>query len=287
MNGSDAVDHRFVTLRFVAGSYPRTAGIPVRRGRSFSDAEAADPRTLLVLVNETMARRYWPDGDPLGKRLRLPDSPYENAWLTVVGVVGDVSQRNLGDKPGNQIYLPLAHSRDISFVVRATHDDAAIVMPASRAIAAIDSGLPVNARTMRDVYAWFARDREMQGFVLGSLGLVALLLSALGVYAVMALLVSQERREFAIRLALGSSNEALHRLVLGRSLRTASAGIGAGLLLASIMTSLLSAMFFGVRPFDLRTMAAAAALVAATALFASWWPARRAMKVDPMAVLRI
>jgi ABC-type antimicrobial peptide transport system permease subunit len=122
--------------------------------------------------------------------------------------------------------------------------------------------------------------------VLASLGLVALLLSALGVYAVLALLVSQEQREFAIRLALGSSNEAIHRLVLGRSLRVASAGIGAGLLLASIMTSLLSVIFFGVHPFDPRVMAAAAALVAATALFASWWPARRAMKVDPMAVLR-
>ncbi len=286
LEGSDARDRRFASLRFVADSYLRTVGIPIRRGRSFSEAEAADPRTLLVLVNDTMARRYWPEADPIGKRLRLPDSPYEGAWLTVAGVVGDVAERSPGDEPGNQIYLPLAHSRDISFVVRATHDDAAIVMPVRRAIAAIDSGLPVNARTMRDVYAWFVRDREMQGFVLASLGLVALLLSALGVYAAMALLVSQERREFAIRLALGSSNEALHRLVLGRSLRIASAGIGGGLLLASIMTSLLSVIFFGVHPFDPRVMAAAAALVAATALFASWWPARRAMKVDPMAVLR-
>lgn len=286
LEGSDPKDRRFASLRFVAGSYPRTAGIPVRRGRSFSEAEARNPRTLLVLVNETMARRYWPDADPLGKRVRLPDFPDQDSWLTIGGVVGDVAQRSPGDEPGNQIYLPLAHSRDISFVVRAAHDDAAIVMPASRAIAAIDGGLPVNARTMRDVYAWFVRDREMQGFVLASLGFVALLLSALGVYAVMALLVSQERREFAIRLALGSSNEALHRLVLGRSLRAASAGIGAGLLLASIMTSLLSAIFFGVRPFDPRIMAGAATLVAGTALFASWWPARRAMKVDPMAVLR-
>ena len=286
LEGSDARDRRFASLRFVADSYLRTVGIPLRRGRSFSEAEAADPRTPLVLVNDTMARRYWPEADPIGKRLRLPDSPYEGAWLTVAGVVGDVAQRSPGDEPGNQIYLPLAHSRDISFVVRATHDDTAIVMPVRHAIAAIDSGLPVNARTMRDVYMWFVRDREMQGFVLASLGLVALLLSALGVYAVMALLVLQERREFAIRLALGSSNEALHRLVLGRSLRVASAGIGAGLLLASIMTSLLSVIFFGVHPFDPRVMAAAAALVAATALFASWWPARRATKVDPMAVLR-
>ncbi len=286
LEGDPNGGRRFASLRFVAGNYPRTAGIPIRRGRSFSEAEAADPRTLLVLVNETMARRYWPDVDPLGKRVRLPDSPYEDAWLTIAGVVGDVSQRNPGDEPTNQVYLPLAHARDISFVVRATHDEAAIVMPAGRAISAIDGGLAVNARTMRDVYAWFVRDREMQGFVLGSLGFVALLLSALGVYAVMALLVSQERREFAIRLALGSSNEAVHRLVLGRGLLVSLAGIGGGLILASVMTSLLTVIFYGVRPFDLRILAGAAALLAATSLFASWWPARRATRLDPMAVLR-
>jgi putative ABC transport system permease protein len=277
---------RFASLRFVAGSYPKIVGIPLLRGRSFTDAEAADPRTPLVLVNESMARRYWPGADPLGKRLRLPDTPYRDAWVSIVGVVGNVSQRNPGDEPENQIYLPLAHSRDISLVVRAAHDDAAIVMPASRAIAAIDGGLPVIGRTMRDVYAWYARDREMQGFVLGSLGLVALLLAALGVYAVMSLLVSQERRELAIRLALGSSNQAVHRLVLGRSLRIASVGIGGGLVLAIIVTSLLSGIFFGVHRFDPRILAGAAMLLAATALFASWWPARRAMKLDPMAVLR-
>jgi putative ABC transport system permease protein len=102
----------------------------------------------------------------------------------------------------------------------------------------------------------------------------------------MTLLVSHERREFAIRIALGSSNQAIHRLVIGRSLRVAAAGIFGGLILAGIMTSLLSSVFFGVRPFDPRIMMGAVLLLAATALFASWWPARRAMKVDPMTVLR-
>ena len=277
---------RAASLRFVAGDYPSTVGLPIRRGRSFSAAEAADPRTPLVLVNETMARRYWPDADPLGKRLRLPDSPYRDAWLMIAGVVGDVSQRNPGDDPENQVYLPLAHSRDISFVVRASHDAASIVMPAQRAVASVDSTIPINARTFDDVHAWYVRDRTLQGFVLGSLGLVAMVLAALGVYAVMALLVSHERREFAIRIALGSSNQAVQRLVLGRSLRVAAGGIVAGLILASVMTSLLSRTFFGVRPFDPRIMMGAALLLAATALFASWWPARRAMKLDPMAVLR-
>jgi putative ABC transport system permease protein len=275
-------------LRCVAGSYPRIAGIPIRLGRSFSDAEAADPRTALVLVNDTMARRYWPGLNPLGRRLQLADSPTPDVWLTVTGVVGDVSQRNPGDEAQNQIYLPLASAcdRNISFVVRAVHDDRAIVAPARQAIAALDRNLPINARTMRDVYAWFEHDREGQGLVLGALGTVALLLAALGVYAVMSLLVSQQRQEFAIRVALGCSAEGLQRLVLGRGLRVASAGVVGGLILGALLTMILSRVFFGVRPFALETVLGGAALLIATALVASWWPARRAMNVDPMVTLR-
>ena len=278
----------FANLRCVAGSYPRIAGIPIRLGRSFSGAESTDPRTALVLVNDSMARRYWPGLNPLGRRLRLADSPTPDLWLTVTGVVGDVSQRNPGDEAQNQIYLPLASAcdRDISFVVRAVLDDRAIVAPARQAISTIDKDLPVNARTMRDVYAWFEQDREGQGLVLGALGTVALLLAALGVYAVMSLLVSQQRQEFAIRMALGCSAEAVQRLVLGRGLRVASTGVAGGLILAGLLTMILSRIFFGVRPFDLWTFLGGATLLTATALVASWWPARRAMHVDPMATLR-
>jgi len=276
------------SLRCVAGNYPRVAGIPIRLGRSFSDSESADPRTALVLVNDTMARRFWPGANPLGQRLRLTDSPAPDRWLTVTGVVGDVSQRNPGDEGENQVYLPLASAcdRSVSFVVRAVHDDRPIVAPAREAVAALDKDLPINARTMRDVYAWFERDRGGQGLVLGALGMVALLLAALGVYAVMSLLVSQQRQEFAIRIALGCSAEALQRLVLARGLRVASTGVVGGLVVGSLLTLMLSRIFFGVQPFDLMTVLGGAALLAATALAASWWPARRAMNVDPMAVLR-
>jgi len=126
----------------------------------------------------------------------------------------------------------------------------------------------------------------MAASIAASLGLVALLLAALGIYAVMALVVSHERREFAIRIALGSSNQAVHVLVLGRGLRVAAAGIAGGLILATVLMALLSNIFFGVRAFDVRILVGAALLLAATALFASWWPARRAMTLDPMAVLR-
>ena len=276
------------SLRCVAGSYPRIAGIPIRLGRSLSDSESADPRTALVLINDTMARRYWPGLNPLGRRLRLKDSAAPDLWLTVAGVVGDVSQRNPGDEAQNQIYLPLASAcdRNISFVVRGVHGDRAIVAPARQAIAGLDKNLPVSGRTMRDVYAWFEHDREGQGLVLGALGFMALLLAALGVYAAMSLLVARQRQEFAIRLALGCSAEAVERLVLARALRVASTGVAGGVILGALMTMILSRIFFGVRPFELTTVVGGAALLTATALVASWWPARRAMNVDPMTVLR-
>src|SRR5262245_39164104 len=235
-----------------------------------------------------MARLYWPGLNPLGRRLRLADSPTPDAWLTVTGVVGDVSQRNPGDEAQNQIYLPLASAcdRNITFVFRATHDDRTIVAPARHAIAALDKNLPVNARTMRDVYAWYEHDREGQGLVLGALGAVALLLAALGVYAVMSLLVSQQRQEFAIRLALGCSAEGVQLLVLGRGLRVASTGVVGGLLIAGLLTMTLSRIFYGVQPLDLASVLGGAVLLTATALVASWWPARRAMHVDPMTTLR-
>ena len=278
----------FASLRWVAGSYPRIAGIRIRLGRSFSDSESADPRTALVLVNDTMARRHWPGRNPLGQRLRLADSPTPDRWFTVTGVVSDVSQRNPGDEAQNQIYLPFAsdRDRDITFVARAGHDDRAIIVPARQMLSALDKDLPINARTMRDVYAWFERDRAGQGLVLGALGTVALLLAALGVYAVMSLLVSQQRQEFAIRLALGCSAQGVQRLVLRRGLRVASTGIVGGLILGALLTMILSRIVFGVRPFDFETILGGAVLLIATALAASWWPARRAMNVDPMVTLR-
>ncbi len=276
------------SLRYVLGNYPRIAGIPIRLGRSFSDSESADPNTPLVLVNDTMARRYWPGVSPIGKRLRLADSPSPHTWLTITGVVGGVSQRNPGDDPENQIYLPIAaaRDRDVSFVVRAARDERAVVAPARQVLAALDKDLPIGARTMRDVYAWFENDRAGQGLVLAALGTVALLLAALGVYAIMSLLVSQQRQEFAIRLALGCSAEAVERLVLARGLRVASSGVVGGLILGGLLTMALSRIFYGVRAFDLTTMLGGATLLIVTALIASWWPTRRAMNVDPMVTLR-
>jgi ABC-type antimicrobial peptide transport system permease subunit len=139
---------------------------------------------------------------------------------------------------------------------------------------------------MTEMYRWYTNDRRGQGLVLAVLGIVALLVAALGVYGVIALMVTERRREIAIRKALGGSNAAVGRLVLGRGLRLVSAGIGAGLMLAVALTAFLSSIFDRVQPLDLRVLGLTAAFLALVALAASWSPARTAMRMDPMTVLK-
>jgi ABC-type antimicrobial peptide transport system permease subunit len=136
------------------------------------------------------------------------------------------------------------------------------------------------------MYQWYTNDRRGQGVVLAALGLVALLVAALGVFGVMALMVTERQREIAIRKALGGSDAAVWRLVLGRGLRLAFLGIGAGLVPGAALTAFLSSIFYGVHPFDVRVLGGTAALLGTVAIAASWWPARRAMALEPMTVLK-
>ena len=150
----------------------------------------------------------------------------------------------------------------------------------------VDGALAISTNTMQAAYEWYAHDRGLQGTVLGTLGVIAMLIAALGVYGVMSLMVVERSREIAIRMALGSSAAAALRLVLARGLRLASFGVGAGLMMASALTAFLSSVFLGVRAFDGLVLAGAAALLGGVSLAASWWPARRAMHVDPMVMLK-
>ncbi|HTM26457.1 MAG TPA: ADOP family duplicated permease [Vicinamibacterales bacterium] len=276
----------FASVRFVDAGYIAAMGIPVHRGRAFTTAEARDLRDRAVLINETMARRYWPDRDPIGTRLRVAGIGDTEGWRTIVGVVGDVSQRQLPAAPENQMYLPLAPAREVSLVVRAASDFAVLAPRARDAVQAIDRSLAIGTNTMKAAYEWYARDRRLQGLAIGVLGATAVLLAGLGVYGVMSLMVSARSREIAIRMALGSSPHAVQRLMLGRGLTLASTGVAVGLLLAGALTAFLSSVFLGVRAFDGLVLSAAAALLGAVTLLSSWWPARRAMRVDPMVTLK-
>jgi putative ABC transport system permease protein len=274
------------SVRFVDAGYIAAMRIPVRRGRAFAAAEARDLRDRAILINDTMARRYWPDRDPIGTRLHLTGSVESEGWYTIVGVVGAVTQRQLPAAPENQMYLPLAPAREVSLMVRTASGSAAVAAQARDAVQGIDRSVAISTNTMKAAYEWYASDRRSQGLVVGTLGGIALLLAGLGVYSVMAIMVNARSREIAIRMALGSSAGAVRRLMLARGLTVAAVGVTAGLLLATALTALLSSIFLGVRAFDVPLLGAAVALLGGVTLLASWWPARRAMRVDPMVTLK-
>ena len=233
-----------------------------------------------------MGAPWWPERDPIGSRVRLTGSADTEGWHTVVGVAGEVAQRQLPAGPENQMYLPLAPAHELTLMVRAASDSAALAAQARDAVQGIDRSLAISANTMTAAYEWYARDRRLQGLVIGTLGAIAMLLAGLGVYGVMSLMVNARSREIAIRMALGSSAAAVLRLVLARGLRLASAGIAVGVLLASALTAFLASVFLGVRAFDGAVLGTAVALLAAVTMLSSWWPARRAMRVDPMVTLK-
>jgi putative ABC transport system permease protein len=276
----------FATYRFVDADYLDVMRIRIHRGRAFTTAEARDLHADTVVINDTMAHRYWPDRDPVGARVRLVGASEMAGWYTVVGVVADVAQRQLPAAPENQIYLPLAGARELTFAVRAWGDAGAIATAAREAIRGVDESLAVEAQTMTAVYGFYVNDRRLQGMVLGTIGATAVLIAALGLYGIVSLMVVERSRELAIRSALGASKGAVMRLVLRRGVGLAMAGIVAGCLLATALTTFLSSVFLGVRAFDGLVLGTAAALLGAVAVTASWWPARRAMRVDPMSALK-
>ena len=274
------------SMRFIGADYLEAMRIPTVRGRSFTNAESRDVESATALVNATMARRYWADGDAVGRRIRLLGNENGDLDLTIVGIVGDVAQRQLPGVPENQVYLPLAHASELSFVLRTTGEPGLLAPHVRAAVSEADAAMPVTIRTMADAYAWYVWDRRGQGLVLAVLGGVALLLAALGIYGVMSLMVANRRREIGVRMALGSTRPAVRRLVVGASLRLTAVGVAAGLLLGMAATTGLASIFHGVRPFDVRVFLFAGGLLTAVAVLAAWWPARRAMAVDPISVLK-
>jgi len=287
LEGSDPASRPpFGSVRFIDAGYLAAMRIPVHRGRAFTREEARALHDHAIVVNATMATRSWPGRNPIGARLRLTGSPDVEGWYTVVGVAGDVSQRQLPAEPENQMYLPLAPARELTLMVRVASDPTLIAAQARAAVQDLDRSVAISTNTMQAAYSWYARDRRVQGLILGILGVIAMLLAGLGVHGVMSLMVNERSREIAIRMALGSSAGAVLRLTLTRALSLASAGVGVGVLLASTLTAFLSSIFLGVRAFDGLALGTAAALLVAVTVLSSWWPARRAMRVDPMVTLK-
>jgi putative ABC transport system permease protein len=270
--------------RPVTPGYFATLQIPLRAGRDFSDADTAE-RPRVAIVNEAFVRHHSPGGSPLGRRLN--DSLGESQ--EIVGVVGDVRLTSLTGEVRPAIYLPFAQLPigALTFVMRTAGDPAALGLSAAAAIRDVDPNQPVSdVQPLDDVLSRSMTRPRVASAALGAFAAAALLLAAIGVYGVVAYGVSQRRAEFGVRLALGAEPGDVVRLVLRQSLMMVVGGVVVGAALAVPLSATLRSMLFGVAPGDPLTIVAVGALIVTAGLLATYVPARRGTRVDPVAALR-
>ena len=269
-----------------------TLGIPLLKGRDFTAGDHAQSPGV-VIISEALAHRYWPNEDPIGKRLREDShgSPTPDPWLSIVGVVGEVKYRGLPQNPNADpdVYFPLlqAPNRDLFLVARASVDPNSLVAAARGVLQKLDSDLPIYSVTMMaERVANQTTQSRFSAWLLGVFGALALALAAVGIYSVMAYAVEQRAREIGIRVALGARAADVLKMVIGQGMRLALLGVALGLGAALALTQLMKRLLFGVATADPMTYGALALLLTLVALLACWIPARRATKVDPMITLR-
>jgi macrolide transport system ATP-binding/permease protein len=271
----------------VSAGYFETMGIAIRAGREYTDADTAtSPRT--IVINEAMARRYWPDGNALGKIVRFGPNASE-----VIGVVADAKYGSINERPLPQLFVPMARSEvsTLRLFVRTSGDPGPLVAEVRNAIRALDPNLPIyDARTLTEHMQGAVFAQRMAANLLGAMGVLALLLAAIGLYGVMAYAVSQRTQEMGIRLALGASPASLLNMIVGQGMKLTTIGLLIGLALALAAFGSIGAvrtLLPGISPLDPITFVAVPLLLAAIACLASWFPARRAGRVDPLVALRV
>ena len=267
----------------VGPGFFETIGTAVVRGRDFTADDRAGSLPVAV-VNEAFARRYWPGQDPLGKHLTL-----DGQAQTVVGVVRDIKYRRLQDPPTPLFFRPIAQWYESSFTlyVRATGDPRALQPALRREFEGVSPDLPfTDVRTLAEHMGAATFIQRNGAYSLATVGGVALILAAVGLFGVLSYSVSQRTRELGVRIAVGASRRDVLALVVGQALRLTAAGIGVGVVLAAGAGRLLRSQIFGVSPLDPVTFVGVVLLLGAVALLAAWLPARRAAKVDPIIALQ-
>lgn len=278
------------TAYFIAISpdYFGALGTPVREGREFN-VHDDDKAAKAVIINEFMARKWFPNENAVGKRLQIINSEQSNEWREIVGVVGDVRYSGLDDATTATIYTPFAQTPFLwsYLMIRTAVPPENLVSSVRQAVKAVDPALdPASFRPLAQVVADSVSPQRFYTFLLGTFAALALVLAAVGIYGVIAYAVTQRTHEIGLRLALGAGRGSVLKLVLRQGLLLALTGIAIGLVGASIMTRLLTTLLFEVSPTDPATFASISLLLLIIALLACWIPARRAMKVDPMIALR-
>jgi putative ABC transport system permease protein len=276
-----------VEFRVIDEDYFQTANIPLLRGRLFSKAEHDDTQPV-VIINDAMAKQVWPGEDPIGKRLA------DDGQATVIGVVGDVKNYGLLRKPVPEMYAPYTLKTfwpdmrwNMRLLVRSTLEGSNIAAAVRREVQAVDPAQPIYAvQNMSLVIENTVRDKSLNTTLLTVFAGVSLLLAVIGVYGVMSYTVAQHTREIGIRMALGAQPRAILKLIVGRGLLLVSVGAGIGVIASFGLTRFIENMLFGVTPTDPLTFVMIVALLGVVALLACLIPAQRAMRVDPIVVLR-
>jgi putative ABC transport system permease protein len=291
-----ARDWILANFRAVSRSYFPTLGIPIRRGRAFTPIDRQGAPTVVV-VNEAFVRQFFPNVDPLGKRIAL-GTEYDGSlpWLEIVGVVGNVLQAPDAEAK-SEMYVPYEQYPDpfftrmyqnITLVVRSSADPEMLAPALRQVVREIDRHQPVvNVRTMDDVVAGAVAQPRFRTTLLTLFAVIALVLAAVGIYGLLAHAVVQRQQEFGVRLALGASPSQVLRMVIREALTLAVVGLLAGLVCAFFAVRVLSSVLFAVTPSDPLAWLLAAGTLVATTVVASWIPARRAVRVDPVEALRV
>jgi putative ABC transport system permease protein len=279
--------------QIVTDGYLEAMGERLVRGRTIASTDTSDSQ-LIALVNEEMVRRYWSGRDPIGGRLKIGGNP-SRPWVTVVGIVADVRHNGITDVVKEKFYVPHTQwhksignpIRAMSLVVKSTIDPIGLAAPIRQEIRALDPSLPVaNVRTMNDVVGATMSSPRFTGFLLGTFAMIALALSAIGIYGVLSYLVSRRTREIGIRVAIGAGRAQVLRLVLGGGMMLAFSGVAAGLVIAFGVTRFMSTLLHQVKPGDPLTFASVAIILSVVAVAASLVPAWRATRVDPVVALK-
>jgi putative ABC transport system permease protein len=277
-------------IHIVSPGYVSALGIPLQRGREFTETDT-ETAPRVAMINAAVAQRYFAHEDPIGKRLMFgrPSAKRAPKWITIVGVAGDTKLYGLANPARLEVYVPFRQSAssDMTLIVKSGTEPAALTASIRNVIASIDKEQPISAiATMQQLVKNSVTGRRITLILLGVFGALALVLGAIGIYGVLAYSVAQRTHEIGIRMALGARRGDVLRMILAQGAKIACAGVVIGILASLGLTRLMSNLLFSVSPADPVTFAAVAIVLVLVALLASYVPARRTLRVDPMIALR-
>jgi putative ABC transport system permease protein len=288
-----AQDQPSMQIRVATPSYFQTIGIPLERGRLFTDDDRGGSKQV-VLITESAARQYFPNEDPIGKSIKLGWGKRVHgrrvaAGGEIVGIVGDVKELGLAEANAPQLYMPLRQwpVQQMAVVVRTATPPMTLADAVREQVRTVDPSLPVSKmRPLDDIVSRSISQPRFYMLLLTIFAAVALALASVGIFGVLSYAVAQRTREIGIRMALGAQERAVLQMVVGQAMLLVVSGIGLGAVLALVISRGMSTMLFSVTATDPATFASVAAILCAVALVASYIPARRATRVDPIVALR-